>query len=111
MTVGSGAVNKITAWVFAVGASMVLVVGATVVLGGQGGSDSRHVTSTQTSTPATGDSVASPATTATAVQVQEVLARIMTQAATAMNGRTTAQTPAEIEVQLRTELAKLGLHT
>jgi len=117
-------VNKKMAWRFAFGVTTVLAVGAAVLLAGHSGGEPRHATSTRGTAPAAtsretagnGTGVtppASPATAATAAQVQQVLARIMTripQATAATNGVVRAQTPAEVEAELRVELAKIGLH-
>ena len=85
-----------------------LDVGVAFVGGGGGGSDPvpAQVSSPRPSIPAP----AEPATTATGAQVQQALLEVMTRLRTpGPDGQMKAVTPAEIEAQLRTELAKTGL--
>lgn len=108
------------AWILAVAASAVLLIGAVTVAlvsgsGGNGGT--RHATPVPVSTPSPAAPAqaaplsADPATAATAIQVQEVLAGIITRLQTpGPDGQVKAVTPAEINAQVQTELAKIGVH-
>ncbi len=103
------------AWVFALGVTVVLVVGAAVVLVGSGSGDTHRVTPAHVSAPgpaaAASATPTDPAQAATALQVQEVLTGIITRLQTpAADGQTKAVTPAEIDAQVQAELAKIGLH-
>ncbi|MEN3314721.1 MAG: hypothetical protein V7605_955 [Acidimicrobiaceae bacterium] len=108
--------NTTKAWIFAVAVSMVLVgaVAVTLVSSG-GGSGGVHHTTPAQATPAqvtVPPAPPTPAAAATAIQVQEVLTGVISRLQTPTpDGQTKAVTPAEIETQVRTELAKLGLHS
>lgn len=107
------------AWILAVAASVLLIgVVAVVLVSGSGGDGgSRHATAVPVTAPsptapaqATSPS-ADPATAATAIQVQQALTGIITRLQTpGPDGQVKAVTPAEIDAQVQTELAKIGVH-
>jgi hypothetical protein len=116
---GSGSVNTTKAWILAVAASMLVVGALAVALVSSGSGGSRHSAPAQATpaqvTPAQVTAPVAPATpagAATAIQVQQVLAGVIARLQTPTpDGQTKAVTPAEIDNEVRTELAKLGLHS
>jgi len=107
------------AWILAVAASALLIgaVAVALVSGGGGTGGSRHatpapVTAPSPATPAPAAPLsADPATAATAIQVQQVLAGVITRLQTpGTDGQVKAVTPAEIDAQVQAELAKIGVH-
>ncbi len=94
------------AWILAVGFLAALLIGvATVALVGHGGSEITHVPTAQVPSP--------HIATASAAQVQQVMSGLITRLQQApsvdANGQPKVVTPAEIETQVRAELAKIGL--
>jgi len=106
-------VNTTKAWILAVAVSMLLVGAVAVALVSNGGSGgSRPATPAQAAQVTVPPAPSTPAGAATAIQVQQVLTGVISRLqAPTPDGQTKAVTPAEIETQVRTELAKLGLHT
>jgi hypothetical protein len=105
-------VNTTKAWIFAVAVSMVLVGAVAVALVSTGGGSSRPAAPAQAAQVTVPVAPPTPAAAATAIQVQEVLSGVISRLqAPTPDGQTKAVTPAEIETQVRTELAKLGLHS
>jgi len=102
------------AWILAAAVSALLVgvVAVALVSGGGGNGGSRHATPVPVSTPSpAAPAPADPATAATAIQVQQVLAGVITRLQTpGPDGQVKAVTPAEIDAQVQTELAKIGVH-
>lgn len=118
--------NKTRAWIVALGVSAVIVAGAMVGLASHGDGGPRPSTQASaleagtqraaetTQASASPGTAASPTAAASATQVQQVLLGVLAQLQTALvpaDGQLKpAATPAEIEVLLRAELAKVGLH-
>ncbi len=107
--------NMTKAWIVAVTVSALVVGAVAVALVTSGGGSSRRATPAQVSAPSPTAPAAvaptDPAGAATALQVQQVLAGVISRLqAPAADGSTKAVTPAEIDAQVHAELAKIGLN-